>query len=31
MNWMGEPPEIIEDEEELLVIETLRRLEASKS
>ena len=31
MNWMGEPPEIIEDEEELLVIKTLRHLEASKS
>lgn len=31
MNWMGEPPEVIEDEDELRVIEALRNLEANKS
>jgi len=30
-NWMGEPPEVIEDEDELRVIEALRNLEANKS
>jgi len=28
---MGEPPEVIEDEDELRVIEALRNLEANKS
>ncbi len=31
MNWLGEPPEVIEDEDELRVIEALRNLEANKS